>query len=170
MRPTTRSVLAAMSLPLLLACDGRHPKAPIHTSLGTLVAIEQRESIETLYRSRITLTAESAEILYVLTFDSVSAITYEGKIQNDGPSRLLLVDSTGARFSPVFWGTAKSDGVISMESWRFSGKLVFPAGTPAPVFQGTATLSEPRLTLIYRVPRNARGLALLDGDQRYPLD
>lgn len=170
MRPTARSVLAAMSLLLLLACDGRHPKAPIHTSLGTLVAIEQQESIETLDRSRTTLTAQPAEILYVLTFDSVSEITYEGKIQNDGPGRLLLVDSAGARFSPAFWGTANGDGVISAESWRLSGQLVFPAGTPAPVFQGTATLSEPRLTLIYRVPRNARGLALLDGDRRLPLD
>jgi hypothetical protein len=172
MGPKARCLLAASAaLPLLLGCGGgRHLKAPIRTSLGTLVSVEERRSVETYYTSAATLTAGSGEVLLVLSFEGAGPITFEGKAQHDGPNRLPLADAAGAEFWPAFAGTPTRSGVISGEGWRLDGQLVFPAGATAPAFQGTVTLPEPKLTLVYRVPTSATGLVLVDGDQRYPLD
>jgi hypothetical protein len=172
MGPKGCCLLAGMAtLPLLLGCGGgRHLKAPIHTSLGTLTSVVERRSVETYYTSAATLTAGSGEVLFVLSFEGTGAITFEGKAQHDGPNRLPLADAAGTEFWPAFAGTPNGSGVISGEGWRLNGKLVFPAGATAPAFQGTVMLPEPKLTLVYRLPKSATGLVLVDGDQRYPLD
>jgi hypothetical protein len=77
MGPTARFALATMVLPLLLGCGGHHPKTPIRTSLGTLVSVERKRSIETLRTSQATMTANPSEVLLVLTFDGPSEITEE---------------------------------------------------------------------------------------------
>jgi hypothetical protein len=164
----TRGLLAALTL--LAGCGGRHLKAPIHTSLGTLTSVEEKRSVETLHTSPATLTAQSGEVLYVLSFEGAGPITFEGKAQHDGPNRLPIADSTGTEYWPVFAGTPTNSGVISGDGWRLNGKLVFPAGATAPAFQGTVTLPESRLSVVYRVPTSAKGLVLVDGSQRYPLD
>jgi hypothetical protein len=172
----TRTCTSFFALPILLfiSCSGNKVNLPIETSQGSLVKIEKKNMVETTqkdtglpYYYTKKITPNSEELLYLLTFEGKNEIIYEGRLQNDGPYKLLIIDSKGAQFSPEFAGTATEDGIVSNREWLISGSVETIDGEL--VFKGTATLPEPKLTLIYLVPKKASGLTLKDGNQRHPI-
>ena len=160
----TRTRIAFFALPVLLfiSCGSNKVKLPIETSLGNLVKIERKDMVET---NKKKITPKPEEFLYLLTFEGKNEIIYEGGLQYDGPFKLLLVDSRGAKFPAEFAGTVTEIGFVSIEKWLMTGWVEFTS--EGSVFKGKATLPEGKLALIYLVPKKASGLTLADGDKRY---
>lgn len=156
-----------LTLLLFISCSENKVKLPIATSLGNLVEIEQKDMVQT---NKKQITSNSKEELYLLIFEGKSEVLYDGKSKEDGPWR-VLIDSKGTQFWPVFAGTPQKDGIISNAEWLMHGTsedLVVVEGKL--IFKGTATLPEPRVALIYLVSKEAIGLTLKDGNQRYPIE
>jgi len=150
---------------LLVVSCGRHKVSlPVQTSLGQLVAIEQKDTVAT---DKGAITPGAGEVLYQLTFEGRNELAYEGKPREDGFAR-VLVDSTLNEFEPAFAGTPRADGTISHEKWTWTG-FYTGDGTGRTVFKGSVALPEPKLTLVYKVPRAASGLMLRDGNQLHPV-
>jgi hypothetical protein len=139
--------------------------APIKTSIGDLARIEKKESLET---SDNKIVPKAEEVLYLLTFEGKSEITYEGKTQQDGPNRILLIDANGKEYASAFAGTPGKDGTLSNKEWRYNGPMKAVNGRF--VFAGTMTLPEPRIALVYLIPKDITGLSLKDGDQKHSID
>lgn len=103
----------------------------------------------------------------------------------------ILADSSGRVYAVVFGGTARSDGTLERQEWIARGTYLtvdlssrigidaipvnsWPFMGKGWFFSGTFTLpksDKPRtVTFIYFVSTKARGLALRDGKQTYPID
>jgi len=126
-----------------------------------------QKELGTFYYSNEKISTKPEEILYLLTFEGKNEMIYEGNLEHDGPNKFPIIDSQGTRFFPEFAGTAKEDGIVSNKEWSVNGSVDTRSGKY--VFTGKVTLPEPKLTLIYLVPKKASGLVLKDGDQRYPI-
>ena len=158
--------LTIATLPLLCASCGEYkPSLPIKTSMGDLVRVEMKASVET---NKDKITPKEEEALYQLSFEGVNEISYDGNVSADGPNRLVLVDAAGKQFSPVYTGTPANDGALSDADWKFNGNLKSVDGKW--VFVGTVTMIEPKFAAIYRVPKGSTGLVLKDGDQRHRIN
>lgn len=138
--------------------------APIRTSIGNLTSLEKKDSVETSDKK---ISPKSDEVLYLLTFEGKSEITYEGKAQQDGPNRILLLDAKGKEYSPESAGTPKN-GTLSDKDWKYNGGMKAVNGKF--VFSGTMTLPEPKIVLVFLIPKDAAKLSLKDGDQKHPID
>ena len=138
--------------------------APIRTSIGDLTSLEKKDSVETSDKK---ISPKSDEVLYLLTFEGKSEITYEGKAQQDGPNRILLLDAKGKEYSPESAGTPKN-GTLSDKDWKYNGGMKAVNGKF--VFSGTMTLPEPKIVLVFLIPKDAAKLSLKDGDQKHPID
>lgn len=138
---------------------------PVRTSIGDLVSIERRDSITT---NDTMLRPKSDEVLYVLLFEGMSAIPFEGDVKAEGPYRVALIDAQGKRFAPAFAGSPTKEGTISDKGWGFTGSM---KGAPQGgwVFMGNLNLPVPRVALVYVLPASASGLTLRDGDRQHPL-
>ena len=158
---TCKSLFILTAL-LFISCGKNKVKLPIATSLGNLVKIEQKDMIKT---NKKIITPKPDELLYLLTFEGKNEIIYEGGLQYDGPFKLLLVDSKGAKFPAEFAGTVTENGIVSNEKWLMTGRVEFTA--EGSVFKGKAVLPEGKLAVIYLVPKKASGLTLAEGDKRY---
>ena len=150
---------------LSAACSGDKVQLPVATSIGNLVRIEEKPSVTT---SDGVIEATSREVVYVLSFEGKKEFAYEGKTETEGPKSLLLIDSRGNRFSPAFAGTPTPDGIISDKEWLLNGELRGRDGKW--VFIGTLSIPEPRIALVYRVPKSASGLVLQDGQQQHAIE
>jgi hypothetical protein len=143
----------------------RSTKTPLFkTSIGDLVTIEKSTAIETSDKK---FEPKADELLYLLTFEGKKELTFEGKPQEDGPNRILLVDSKGSKFPPQFAGTPADGGSISNTDWKYEGGMKGVGGKF--VFAGKLVLPTPRIALVYLVPKSASDLTLKDGDQNHPL-
>jgi len=143
----------------------RTPKAPLFkTSIGDLVTVEKRTSVDTSDKK---FEPRADELLYLLNFEGKNELTFEGKPQKDGPNRIILVDSKETKFPPQFAGTPTDSGSISNTDWKYDGGMKGVGGKF--VFFGKLILPTPRIALVYVVPKNASGLRLKDGDENRPL-
>jgi hypothetical protein len=134
------------------------------TSIGDLVTVEKRSSVDTSDKK---FEPQADELLYLLTFEGKNEITFEGKPQEDGPNRILLVDSKGSKFPPQFAGTPTDTATISNTDWKYNGSMKSVGGKF--VFAGKLLLPTPRIALVYLIPKSASELTLKDGDQSYSL-
>ncbi|MDA2914610.1 hypothetical protein MYX77_11785, partial [Acidobacteriia bacterium AH_259_A11_L15] len=150
---------------LVAACSGNKVELPITTSIGNLVRIEKKQSVNT---SDGVIEVGSQQVIYLLSFEGEKEFTYEGKDEPEGPKSLLLIDSRGNRFAPAFAGTPTPNGTISNEEWILNGEVRGREGKL--VFVGTLSLPEPRVALVYLVPSNASRLVLKDGQRQHPIE
>jgi hypothetical protein len=180
MNKVTTSISTLLLL-LLLSCGGnkmsslssgpgekRTPTsngAPIKTSIGDLTGLEKKDSVAT---SEKKIVPKPEEVLYLLTFEGKSEITYEGKTQQDGPNRILLIDAKGKEYVSEFAGTPAKDGTLSDKEWKYNGGMKAVNGRF--VFAGTMTLPEPRIALAYLIPKDVSSLTLKDGNQKHSID
>ena len=179
MNRLTTSIFTLLLL-LLVSCGGNKMKslsegttkrtptsngAPIRTSIGDLARIEKKDSVET---NEEKIVPKAEEVLYLLTFEGKSEITYDGTTQRDGPNRILLIDPTGKEYVSEFAGTPAKDGTLSNKEWRYNGGMTAVNGKF--VFAGTLSLPEPRVALVYLIPKDVSSLSLKDGDQKHSID
>jgi hypothetical protein len=164
MRKEIALLIAATLLPSVSCGDGK-AKLPVRTSLGDLVRVEKRDEVTTDERN---FPSGNEEIYYLLSFEGKGQFEYLGSELKNALIFLSLVDSGGREFRPVFMGNPNKDGALSNRDWRYDGSLTAQDGKL--VFVGKLSLPEPRLTLLYSVPRGAAGLALKDGEQKYRID
>lgn len=167
-RPQPNSSTAAAQ-PIVSSSPGisseRTPTTPLFkTSIGDLVTVEKRTSVDTSDKK---FEPGADQLLYLLTFEGKNELTFEGKPQEDGPNRILLVDSQGKKFAPQFAGTPTDSGSISNTDWKYDGGMKGVGGKF--VFAGKLVLPTPRIALVYLVPKSASDLTLKDGDQNHPL-
>src|SRR5688500_15262375 len=108
---------AVLILAMLSACGGNKVRLPIETSLGNLVRIETRDGVTTDER---TISAEAGKVLYLLSFEGKSEITYEGA---EKEVLLTIIDSKGTEFNPVFAGSPTNTGTLSSKEWKYNGAL-----------------------------------------------
>lgn len=106
-------------------------------------------------------------VLYLLSFEGKKEVAYEGS-ETDALQTFPLTDSRGREFIAVFAGSPTKDGALSQKEWKYSGQLEGRDGKW--VFVGTLLLPEPKLTLIYAVPKNASGLTLKDRERRHQIN
>jgi hypothetical protein len=146
---------------------------PTKTSLGDLVKIENKDQVTT---DKETILPKSEEVIYVLNFEGKKEIQYSG-IESSNAFDVLylpLVDSNGKEFVPIFVGSRDKKGNLSNKDMenivvsvvRKEGGVLKPVPTGA----GKIVLSEPKLTLVYVLPKGASHLALKDRGQRYPVN
>ena len=174
----------AAAIILSSSCNATTEKAtnketlPIKTSLGDLVKIENKDEVKTVNETILkpevnkTILPKPEEVIYVLSFEGKTKIEYEG-IKSSDPSELLhfpLVDSNGKKFIPVFVGSTAKEGVLSNQGIWYSEKSKWDGKKAVPTGEGEIILPEPKLTLVYIVPKDASGLALKDGGQQHPIN
>jgi hypothetical protein len=146
---------------------------PMKTSLGDLVKIENRNEVKT---DKETISPKATESLYVFSFEGKKKIEFKGDKSADPNSYLYLplIDPTGHEFVPVFAGSAVKDGVLSKKGIDIIGEFRIVRGAKGleqvPTGVGEIWLPEPKLTLVYLVPKEVSGLALKDGEQRFQIN
>lgn len=158
------SLIAVLILVMLSACGGNKVRLPIETSLGNLVRIEKKDDVATDER---TISPEGGKVLYLLSFEGKSEIPYEG--EKEMFQTFTLVDSKGTESTPVFAGSPTNAGTLSNKEWKYiRGQLKAQNGRF--VFVGVLSLPQPRLALVYAVPKDASGLTLKDGERRHAIN
>ena len=158
-------LLVTMFLALfLISCAGSRVRLPIKTSLGNLVSIEKKDSVTTDER---TISAEAGKVLYLLSFEGKSEITYEGA-EREALQTLTISDSKGTEFAPVYSGSPTNTGTLSGKDWRYNGALKPQNGKF--VFAGVLSVPSGKIALVYSVPRDASDLSLKDGKEKHPID
>lgn len=161
-----KAVTFVFALALLLCISCKKVTLPIKTSLGDLVKIENRDKVTT---NESVVSPKSDEVIYVLSFEGKREFEFEGV----EPSKVFtlfdlpLVDSNGKEFVPVFAGSPTKEGTLSNKDMNVNGGMTGRDGKW--VSTGRITLPEPKLTLVYVVPKNA-SLTLKDGVQRHPIN
>ena len=143
---------------LLISCN--KVQLPIETSWGNLVRIEK---VDRLITDEETLSPGTGEVLYLLSLEGKGKIA----VQSSEPHGWMppLVDSTGKQWFPVFAGSPTREGTLTKKQWVYNGQMTGQDGKL--VFEGTISLPEPKMALVYLVPRSAAGLALKDGERRH---
>lgn len=161
----TRLILLTVTAAVLVltSCAGG-PKLPLKTSLGDLIQIEKKTSIQT---SDGNIDAKTDELLYLLSFEGKKELAFEGNAEADGPKAFRLIDSKGTSYVPAFAGTPTGEGVISDKEWKYSGGLTGRDGKW--VFSGTLEFPAPKISLVYKVPKDASGLKLKDGNESHAI-
>jgi hypothetical protein len=165
MRKAVNSIFV-LTLLLYVSCANK-VTLPIKTSLGDLVKIENKGKVTT---NKETISPKSEEVIYVLSFEGKKEFEYK-EVELSKTFDLLelpLVDSKGKEFVPVFAGSPTKEGALSDDDIKTDGQATGKDGKF--VATGKIILPEPRLTLVYVVPKDSSGLALKDGGQRHPIN
>jgi hypothetical protein len=161
--------------------------------LGDLTKIEKKDKVNT---NKDPVTPKSGEVVYLLSFEGKKEyevkgvavpelISMTGGLSDGSDIRfdnfsvsaspgmasglnLPLVDSSGKEFAPVFFGSQKTEGVISNDGARFTGHVTGRDGKPW-VTTGKFDFPEPKVTVVYVVPDGAT-LTLKDRDQKHAIN
>lgn len=165
MRKAVNSIFV-LALVLCISCADK-ATLPLKTSLGDLVKIENKDKVTT---NKETISPKSGEVIYVLSFEGKKEFEYK-EVELSKTFDLLylpLVDSNGKEFVPAFAGSPTKEGALSDKDIKTDGQATGKDGK----FVGTGKiiLPEPKLTIVYVVPKDASGLALKDGGQRHPIN
>ena len=161
----TRTTLLIFTVAVLaLGSCAEGPRLPVKTSLGDLVRIEKKTSIQT---SDGNIDAKTDELLYLLSFEGKKELAFEGKAEAEGPKTFRLIDSKGTSYGPAFAGTPTAEGVISDKEWKYNGGLTGRDGKW--VFTGALEFPDPKISLVYKVPKDASGLKLKDGNETHAI-
>lgn len=158
------TLIVAVLLATLTACGGNTIQLPIDTSLGRLVRIDKKESVATDER---TVSAAAGKILYLLSFEGKSEISYEGDEKN-ALHAVSLVDGKGTEFNYVFAGSPNNEGTLSKKEWRYNGQLNAKDGQW--IFQGVLSVPPAKMVLAYEVPKDSSDLSLKNGEQKHAID
>lgn len=148
----------------LISCAGNKVKLPIETSLGSLVRVEKKSSVAT---DEQTISSEAGQVLYVLSFEGKNEIRYEGG-KKDPIQTYALVDSNGKETTPLYAATPIEGDKLSNKDWHYDGQLHGTGGGFS--FVGVLRFSQPKVTLVYRLPSDVSGLALKDGERRHSIN
>jgi hypothetical protein len=143
---------------------------PMKTSLGDLVKIENRNEVKT---DQETIALKTNESLYAFSFEGKKKIEFKGDKSANPNSYLYLplIDPTGHEFVPVFAGGSVKDGVLSKKGIDIITQFRIAKNfEQVPTGEGFIMLPEPKLTLVYLVPKEVSGLALKDGGQRFQIN
>lgn len=159
------TLVSALALLFGVSC-ARKVTLPIKTSLGDLVKIENRDTVTT---NESVISPKPDELIYVLNFEGKKEFEFEGV---DAAKvftlfDLPLLDSNGKEFVPAFAGSPTKEGTLSNKDMNVNGGMTGREGRW--VSTGKITLPEPKLALVYLVPKNA-SLSLKDGEQKYPIN
>jgi hypothetical protein len=159
------------SLLLLTSCY--KVELPIPTSLGDLVRIEKVDRVSTDVGE---VRPAAGEVLYLFSFEGRNELPFpdvDPLVESAGMDWkdvfflgvFPLVDSAGMVRKPVFAGSPTSEGTLTQQQWRFNGQPIARYGKW--YFYGYMVLPEPKVALVYSVPRGTSGWFLKDGKQRY---
>jgi len=166
------NLFLALFILFFISCNENKVKLPIETSLGNLVKIEQKDMVETNGKKII---PQPEEILYLLLFEGKSEIPFNvtvltKDIQTAMPyilesvndfTPLIVNQETRTQYSPIFVGTPVSDGIISQSGWGVNGEV------NNNIWTGTLILMQPKIILVYLIPKTALKLSVKDGEQEY---
>jgi hypothetical protein len=161
-----REHLAAPLALMLAACGGDSYRLFQSTStpLGNLVRVEEQTRIDLKGEPEGSLAAEAGGTLRLLWFEGQDQIHFDPSLPD-----FSLVDASGQEHPLVYAGSPTASGALSAADWSFaSGGRMSMRGRWA--YGGTAQLPEPKLVLVYRLPRGAAKLRLLlpGGEEAIP--
>ena len=159
------------SLALLTSCN--KVELPIPTSLGDLVRIEKVDRVST---DAGEVAPATGEVLYLFSFEGRDDVPFQNVdplVDSAGMEAkdlfLLgvfpLVNSAAMTRKPVFEGSPTREGTLTIQHWKFDGQPIAQYGKL--YFYGYMKLPEPKVALVYSVPRGTTGWYLKDGKQKY---
>ena len=161
------NLIFALTLLLGLSCVNK-VTLPQETHLGDLVKIENKDRVTT---NNGTISPKAGEVVYVLSFEGKKEIDLwkVGVSKMSVPAFFPLVDANGKEFAPAFAGSPTQEGTLSDKDLKFDGHLTATAKAGESVYTGRVILPEPKLTLVYVVPKNA-SLVLKGPGQQHPIN
>lgn len=165
MRKAVNSIFV-FTLLFFISCAGK-VTLPIKTSLGDLVKIENKDKVTT---NKETISPKPGEVIYILSFEGKKEFEYK-EVELSKVFDILhlpLVDSNGKEFVPIFAGSPAAEGTLSDKDIKTDGQATGKDGKF--VSTGKVVLPEPKLSLVYVVPKDASALALKDSGQKHQIN
>lgn len=166
--PRLRAIASFAVATLLLAACAGTVELPKGTGLGDLVNLENKDSIPV--KGKEPLKPKDGETLYILNFENIDRVAFHDltpesrTVLHDFP----LVDSAGKEYRPTAFGATADGGGYTTEGMTYDGNMEASGGRFY-IRTGSVNVPGRRLTVVYSVPKTASGLALRDGDKRYPV-
>jgi hypothetical protein len=177
-------LLVASIFHLMCSCKENKLQLPVKTSYGDLVDVLKTDSLKT---SSDTMVSGKDTILYILSFkggDSIRKLAYKYYNSNDyelnhwknytllGFNNIILSDSKQRTFHPSNVGFLNDKGVLC-KSWQIKDRSLIETdiNTLNNVITDTIEvhITGSFYSLVYSIPKKARGLYLPDSTAKYPI-